>query len=72
MSLSPAEAAARLRGHEDRPLLAEGDRTERLAALLAERERWYRLAGMEIAVGGASAEGVAASIAVAARQYGGW
>lgn len=72
MSLSPVEAARRLRGSEDRPLLAGHDPVERLTALLAERERWYRLAGMEIAVGGASPEGVAASIAVAARQYGGW
>ena len=41
-------------------------------ALLVERERWYRLAGVEVAVGTAAPETAAESIVLAARQYGGW
>jgi shikimate kinase len=72
LSLSPAQAAARLAGSGDRPLLAGAPTAARLAELLAARERWYRLADIEIAVGESTLEAVATSIAVAARQYGGW
>ena len=72
LSVSPAEAARRLAGSADRPLLTTGVPEGQLAALLAAREAWYRLADLEIAAGEASPEAVAASVATAARQYGGW
>lgn len=72
LSLAPAEAARRLAGSIDRPLLAIGAPDQRMAELLAAREYWYRLADIEIAAGDASPEAVAASVAIAGRQYGGW
>ena len=72
MSLTPAEAAVRLAGSGGRPLLAGEAPEARIAELLAARERWYRLADLEIAAGGAPPDAVAAGIATAARQYGGW
>jgi shikimate kinase len=72
LSLSPEDAVSRLAGSGDRPLLAGESLLSRLAELLHARERWYRLADIEVAVGSATPEAVAASIAVAARQYGGW
>jgi shikimate kinase len=72
LSLAPAEAARRLAGTSDRPMLVTGAPEERLTELLVARERWYRLADIEIAAGDASPETVAAGVAVAARQYGGW
>ena len=45
---------------------------QRLAALLAERESWYRLADIEVAAGSASIEALASGIVTAARQYAGW
>ena len=72
LSVSPAEAARRLADSVDRPLLTSGVPEEQLARLLAAREAWYRLADLEIAAGEASPEAVAASIATAARQDGGW
>jgi shikimate kinase len=72
LSVAPAEAARRLAGSTDRPMLAIGEPGARLAELLRAREPWYRLADIEIASGDAAPESVAASVAVAARQYGGW
>lgn len=72
LSLAPAEAALRLAGSGDRPLLASESPVSRLTELLNAREHWYRLADIEIAVGQTPPGAVAASIAVAARQYGGW
>jgi len=72
MSLTPAQAAARVPGNTGRPLLSGGAPEQRIAELLAARERWYRLADLEIAVGDAPPDAVAAGIATAARQYGGW
>jgi shikimate kinase len=72
LSLTPAEAAPRLAGSGDRPLLAGESPVSRLTELLSEREHWYRLADIEIAVGETTVDAVAASIVVAARQYGGW
>jgi shikimate kinase len=72
MSLDPADAARRAAAQGGRPLLDGGDIEAKVRALLAERERWYRLAGVEVAVGTASPETAAESIVVAARQYGGW
>ena len=51
LSLAPAEAVSRLAGSGDRPLLAEQPLLSRLSELLHARERWYRLADIEIAVG---------------------
>lgn len=70
LSLDPAVAATRLRDTADRPLLA-GDTASRLHSLFAEREQWYRLAGIEIAAD-RSPELVASAVATAARQYAGW
>jgi shikimate kinase len=72
MSLPPPEAAARLAGANDRPLLAGDDPAGRIAELLAARERWYRLADIEIDVAEGSPNAVAEGIVVAAKHYGGW
>jgi shikimate kinase len=72
LSVSPREAARRLAGATDRPLLGPRPDEARLAAQLALRGHWYQLADLEIAAGDASPEGVAAGVATAARQYGGW
>lgn len=72
MSLDPADAARRVAGQGGRPLLEGGDVEAKVRALLAERERWYRLAGVEVAVGTAPPAAAAEAIVVAARQYGGW
>jgi shikimate kinase len=42
LRIAPDVAAARLTGDASRPLLAGGDAAARIAALLAEREAWYR------------------------------
>ena len=72
MSLTPAHAARRLAGNAGRPLLAGDPPEQRIAELLTARDRWYRLADIEIDVGDSPPEAVAAGIATAARQYGGW
>lgn len=72
LSIAPEEAARRLLSTSDRPLLADELSGRRMAELLAEREHWYRLADLEIAVGTASPDVVAAGVATAARQYAGW
>lgn len=73
MSLDPADAARRLAGDGGRPLLqGEGDLEERLRRLLALREPWYRLAGVEVAVGAVTPVEAAAAIALMARQHAGW
>ncbi|MGH7560479.1 MAG: shikimate kinase [Gemmatimonadales bacterium] len=71
LAIAPAVAAGRLAGDTGRPLLAGGDLTRRLTALLAEREAWYRRAAIEI---DASREVtvVAAAVVAAARRFGGW
>lgn len=70
LCVSPEAAAGRLGATSGRPLLAGGT-LPRLRELLAERERWYRLADLEIDAR-SSPEVVAAGVATAARQYGGW
>lgn len=70
MCVSPEVAAGRLGPALDRPLLT-GPVLPRLRELLAERERRYRLADLEID-GSAAPDRVAAAVATAARQYGGW
>jgi len=72
MSVDPADAARRVATQGSRPLLEGRDPEASLRGLLAERERWYRLAGVEVAVGRAAPSAAAESIVVAARQYGGW
>lgn len=72
LSITPAEAAARLAGRTDRPLLAEGGLEERLTAQLSEREKWYRLADIELPAGGVSPDTLAHGIAEAARLYARW
>lgn len=72
LSLMPAQAATRLAGSNDRPMLPGGAPEQRITELLAARNRWYRLADIEMDVGRSTPEDVAAGIVTAARQYGGW
>lgn len=72
LSVAPDVAARRVAPSATRPLLAGGDVIDKLAALLCEREPWYRLADIEVAVGDVSVEAAAAGIATAARHYAGW
>ena len=72
LSLTPAEAAARLAGSNDRPMLTGTSPEQRIADLLTARNRWYRLADIEIDVGRSTPDAVASGIVTAARQYGGW
>lgn len=72
LSLAPAEAARRLEGATDRPLLVDTPLEAKLTALLAAREPRYRLAGVEIAVDTMSPDRAAEAVATAARHYGGW
>ena len=72
LSIGVAEAAARLAGATDRPLLAGESTAARLTEQLASREPWYRRAEVEISVAGMSADLAAAAVATAARQYAGW
>jgi shikimate kinase len=71
LQVDPVVAARRLAGVADRPLLT-GDLAARLGEQLAEREPWYSRADLVIAAGAGAPEVIAAGIAVAARQYGGW
>jgi len=52
LRVSAAVAAARVGDDPSRPLLVGGDRVERLGALLAIREAWYRLADREVDAAG--------------------
>lgn len=72
LSVDPGIAAFRLAGNRDRPLLTGDSIALQLHATLARREAWYRLADLEVPAGNAPPEAVAAGIATAARQYGGW
>ncbi len=72
LSVAPDVAARRLGGFTDRPLLRDADSGVRLTQLLDARERFYRLAAVEVAVDHATPETAAAAVATAARQYGGW
>jgi shikimate kinase len=71
LSVSPEVAAARLEATRDRPLL-KGDPLTRLDQLLRERERWYRLAGYEVATDAMTPHRVADALVTLARTYGGW
>jgi shikimate kinase len=72
LSVSPAVAARRLAGTVDRPLLADTPLEARLAALLAEREPFYRLADRTMAVDHMDPERASAVVAELARQEAGW
>ncbi len=66
MASNPQEAADPTGRRMASPLLRE-----RLASQLAEREKWYRMAGIEIPADGPP-DRVAAAVVTVARQYGGW
>ena len=68
--VTPEVAAQRLGPALDRPLLT-GAVLPKLRELLAARQDRYRLADIEIDAN-AAADLVAAAVATAARQYGGW
>lgn len=72
LAVDPGEAAARLADDRSRPLLAGGDRQERLAALARQRLPWYRRAEAEVDVTGVSAETVADTLLGMARARAGW
>jgi shikimate kinase len=70
LELGPALAAVRLGDNAGRPLLA-GDPGGRLAALLQEREPWYRRAG-PVVDASQSPDEVAEQVAELARREAGW
>jgi shikimate kinase len=76
METSPAEAAARLRDANDRPMLKGRERglavEERLAELLAQREAAYLEAQGRVRTDAKNAKEVAAEVVVLARTHGGW
>ena len=73
LKCTPAAAARRTDEGEVRPLVSgAADPTERVKALLAEREPYYKLADYEVATDGKKAEDVAQEVAQLARIHGGW
>ncbi len=70
LAIDPTEAARRLAGATDRPLLDGGDLVQRLQAQWDARCAWYGLADIEVAAQQAPTL-VAAGVVAAARQYGG-
>lgn len=60
------------RGEAMRPLLGGGDLVARMRELLAQRERYYRLAQAAITTDGKTVEGVAHEIVALARNRAGW
>jgi shikimate kinase len=76
METSPAEAARRLQGVDDRPMLKGRERglkvEQRLAELLAQREAAYLEAQGRVTTDAKSANDVAAEVVVLARTHGGW
>jgi shikimate kinase len=71
LRVTPDEAARRLNGMADRPLLAGGPAAAGLRRLLGEREGAYRRADVTIDAGG-DPEAVADAVIAAAREKGGW
>ena len=64
LEVEPAEAATRLAGVQDRPLLEGEDPERRLSDLLAARSPWYEeVAHVRVATGGRDMDAVAAEIA---------
>ena len=76
METSPAEAAGRLQGSNDRPMLKGRERglavEQRLAELLAQREAAYLEAQGRVRTDAKSVTDVAAEIVALARTHGGW
>ena len=72
LSITPEQAARRLRSALPRPLLAGRSLVDDLAAQLARRQSWYRLADLEITVDDRDPAAVAAVIAASARHRAGW
>ena len=68
---SPAEALARLREDESRPLLQQG-RSERMHSLIEERLPYYDLADGEVVTDGRSIAEVVTALTTLARTKGGW
>jgi shikimate kinase len=71
LAVSPAQAALRLEGTSDRPLL-RGDMEGRLSALLEARRPWYERAHATVETDGRSRSQVADAIAELARREAGW
>jgi len=71
LETTPADAARRLAGAGDRPLL-EGDRETILQAQLVERAASYGQADAVIETGGLTGPQVAARVAALARKSAGW
>jgi shikimate kinase len=73
LKCSPPAAARRSEQGEVRPLVTgAADPAERIKALLAEREPYYRLADYEVATDGRKAADVAKDVIELARGHGGW
>ena len=72
LKCSAAVAARRSEEGEVRPLVAGADPVERVKALLAAREPYYKLADYEIATDGKKAADVAEDVVRLARLQGGW
>ena len=73
LKCSPASAARRTEEGEVRPLVAgAADPAERIKALLAEREPYYKLADYEVATDGKKSPDVAKEVDQLARAHGGW
>ncbi|HKP48586.1 MAG TPA: shikimate kinase [Gemmatimonadales bacterium] len=68
----PSTALKRCERGEARPLLAGGDPGQRMQALFAEREPFYKLAHHQINTENTAPEAVAAEVMALARQHGGW
>ena len=72
LQASPAVAAARLEGLDDRPLLKGFDPILRLRQLLEQREALYLEAPGRVTTDGRTPDLVAAEVVTLARTHGGW
>jgi len=73
LKCSPAVAVRRSEQGEVRPLVAgAADPVDRVKALLAAREPYYKLADYEVATDGKKAPDVAGEVVRLARDHGGW
>jgi shikimate kinase len=69
LQVSAAQAAARLGDAAGRPVLAGGPLMDKLAELLARREKHYRKADQTVNTDGKSAAEVASAVAALARKH---
>ena len=72
LKCQPGTAVKRSEKGEVRPLLAGTDPLQRMKALLAEREPYYRLADHEVSTESRAAAEVAREVAQLARRHAGW